>query len=445
MPRATRPAFTLVELLVVMAIIGILVGLLLPAVQAAREAARRMSCQNNIKQVALAAHNYESAMKQLPPAWTRPALSGDGWSAQARILPFLEAIALAEAIDFSVGYGLATIHVDGADVPISSYRVPTYLCPSETNDVIRVGSNGPEHYPLSYAYSAGPWFAFDPNDDKVGEGMFTPGTGRKFRDCLDGLSNTLAFAEVKAWTPYYRDAAIAGSMPMPVLESDICLLGGSFKQETGHTEWVDGRVHQTGFTTTFTPNKKVLCKVSGIEYDVDFTNFREGKSSSAPIPRTYAAVTSRSYHTGGVNVALLDGSIRFVNDSIDRDLWQYLSTRVVTKWSRSRSRRSCKRGSVNFLLRIERQLQDRSDADPAALVLALLGGGQDGGRTIGIVQVAHVAKQAGDRTMELCEQLFAHRKFGFERLEVATGVVEPDERGGQVDEGDAPFAADLHR
>lgn len=326
MPRA-RFAFTLVELLVVIAIIGILVGLLLPAVQAARSAARRMSCQNNIKQVILATHNYESATKQLPAAWTKPAKTGDGWSAQARILPYIEAVALAEAIDFGAGYKAATIRVNGADIPIASYRVPTYLCPSEVNDEQRIGSNGPEHYPLSYAYSAGPWFVFDANDQKVGEGMFTAGRGRKFRDCLDGLSNTLAFAEVKAFNPYYRDAGVAGTMAMPVTESDVCGLAGSFKQNTGHTEWVDGRVHQTGFTTIFTPNRKVLCSVSGITYDVDFTNFREGRSASDPIPRTYAAVTSRSYHMGGVNVALLDGSVRFVNDSIDRDLWQHLSTR----------------------------------------------------------------------------------------------------------------------
>ncbi|TWU55367.1 DUF1559 domain-containing protein [Rubripirellula reticaptiva] len=328
MRSPSRHAFTLVELLVVIAIIGVLVGLLLPAVQAAREAARRMSCQNNMKQIVLAVHNYESANKKLPAAWTKPAVSGDGWSAQARILPFIEAMALSSAVNFADGYGNATLHVDGADIPVSSFRVPTYQCPSEVNDTPRIGTSGPEHYPLSYAYNGGTWFVYDANDQTVGEGMFTSGRPRAFRDCLDGLSNTLAFAEVKAWNPYYRDASVAGDMSMPQIESDICLLAGSFKNNTGHTEWVDGRVHQAGFTTTFTPNKKILCTESGVEFDVDFTNFREGKSSGSPIPRTYAAVTSRSYHIGGVTVGMLDGAVKTFSDSIDRDLWQDLSTRA---------------------------------------------------------------------------------------------------------------------
>jgi prepilin-type N-terminal cleavage/methylation domain-containing protein/prepilin-type processing-associated H-X9-DG protein len=328
MERHSRTAFTLVELLVVIAIIGILVGLLLPAVQAAREASRRMSCHNNIKQVVLAVHNYESAMKELPAAWTPPQRSGDGWSAQARILPYIEAMALSNAVDFSVGYGDATITVDGVTQKVSSFRVPTYLCPSEVNDIVRLGTNGPEHYPLNYGYNAGTWFVYDAENAQVGDGMFTALQGRKFRDCLDGLSNTLAFAEVKAWTPYTRDAGLPGNLSKPVLESEICAFGGSFKKDTGHTEWVDGRVHQSGFTTTFTPNKKVICTYSGIQYEVDFTNFREGLTAPSPKPMTYAAVTSRSYHTGGVVVAMLDGSVRFVTDSIDRDLWQYLSTRA---------------------------------------------------------------------------------------------------------------------
>ena len=225
MHRSARTAFTLVELLVVIAIIGILIGLLLPAVQAARGAARRMSCQNNIKQVVLATHNYESAKKQLPAAWTKPARTGDGWSAQARILPYIEAISLADAIDFASGYMPATIRVDGVDIPIASYRVPTYLCPSEINDIERSGNNGPEHYPLNYAYNAGTWFVYDANDQTVGEGMFTAGRRRKFRDCLDGLSNTLGFCggqSLDALLPGRwdrRQSYHAGD------ESEICVAG----------------------------------------------------------------------------------------------------------------------------------------------------------------------------------------------------------------------------
>ena len=99
---ANRNGFTLVELLVVIAIIGILVGLLLPAVQAARGAARRMSCSNNMKQLLLAMHNYESAYKSLPAPWSITP-DGKGWSMQARILPFVEEVALADGIQFGPG------------------------------------------------------------------------------------------------------------------------------------------------------------------------------------------------------------------------------------------------------------------------------------------------------------------------------------------------------
>jgi prepilin-type N-terminal cleavage/methylation domain-containing protein len=318
--------FTLVELLVVIAIIGTLVSLLLPAVQGARAAARRMSCQNNLRQVVLAVHNYESASKRLPPAWVKPGVSGDGWSLQARILPFIEALGLAEAVNYSAGYGLATLYVDGRETKVSSYRVPTYLCPSEVNDRLRTDSDGqPKHYPLSYGYNAGRWSVYDPSGHQVGEGAFLAGRESRFRDVLDGLSATLAFSEVKGWNPYYRDAGQLGPLEMPEETLSICQLAGSFKLDTGHTEWVDGRVHQTGFTATFPPNQEVLCTIDGIEQDVDFTNMREGMPSDA---LTYAAVTSRSYHHGGVSSALMDGSIRLISDFIDRQLWQDMSTRA---------------------------------------------------------------------------------------------------------------------
>lgn len=308
------------------AIIGILVGLLLPAVQAAREAARRMSCTNNMKQIVLAVHNYESSTKRIPPAWTRPALSGDGWSAQARLLPYVENMALANAVNYSAGYGDARLVVGGESIKVSSFRVPVYLCPSDVGDQLRFDSNGePYHYPLSYGYNAGPWQVYETTTGRPGLGAFQSGRFSRFRDVLDGLSNTLGFGEVKSWRPYFRDAEIAGTIPIPEDPAEICALAGSFKQNSGHTEWVDGRVHQSGFTTTFAPNQKVLCENGGVAYDVDFTNIREGRTTTAT---TYAAVTSRSYHTGGVNVALMDGSVRFVTESIDLPLWRNLSTRA---------------------------------------------------------------------------------------------------------------------
>ncbi|MCA9135270.1 MAG: DUF1559 domain-containing protein [Planctomycetales bacterium] len=318
--------FTLVELLVVIAVIGILIGLLLPAVQGAREAARRMKCSNNMKQIILAVHNYESSTKRLPPAWTRSAMSGDGWSAQARILPYVENVALASSIDYDAGYGQARISVGGDWVKVSSFRVPVYLCPSDVMDFERNDDNGdPYHYPLSYGYNAGPWLVLNPNNGNPGPGAFQSGRVSRFRDVLDGLSNTLGFAEVKAWTPYYRDAEIEGTIPTPADASQICAMAGSFKPDTGHTEWVDGRVHQSGVTTTFPPNHQVTCNINGRVYDLDFTNIREGKDTTA---LTQAAVTSRSYHAGGVNVTLMDGAVRFVTESIELDLWRGLSTRA---------------------------------------------------------------------------------------------------------------------
>ena len=343
-----RTAFTLVELLVVIAIIGVLVGLLLPAVQSAREAARRMSCSNNLKQIVLAAHNYESALGKLPPSWVKPGAAdgslGDGWSVQARLLPFLEQLSLDSAVRYEDGYKAATVSYDGETYKVSGFRVPTYLCPSDVLDEPRYGSgglDGPEHYPLSYGGVAGVWFVYDPmnpfdnRDDKSGDGMFTASVGRKFSDCFDGMSNTLAFAEVKGWTPYVRDAELPGDLVMPELPEEIEALGGSqkFVPATGHTEWVDGRVHQSGVTTTFTPNTKVWFNLpTGERYDVDWTNYREGKlpsgvSATTDVAKTYAAVTSRSYHIGGVQVALMDGSLHFVTDSVDRETWQAMSTR----------------------------------------------------------------------------------------------------------------------
>ncbi len=331
-----RPGFTLVELLVVIAIIGILVALLLPAVQAAREAARRSSCRNNLKQLALAIHNYQVTTGVFPPSFcfmhpiptTAAEQTGGGnWSAQARILPFIEQVTIHNHIDFKRDYNAAALP-DGTKV--RTLRIGPYLCPDEINDVQRMGASGPEHYPLSYGVNLGVWFVYDPVTNRGGEGAFFPNSRLSPADFRDGMSNTLCAAEVKAYTPYMRNAAL----PDPTLPLDPTLvgsLGGEAKlgpelmKNTGHTEWPDGRSHQTGFTTVFTPNTIAAHSVGGKEYDIDWTNQQEGKSATV---KTYAAVTARSFHTGAVNVALMDGSVTGIADQIDLSVWRALSTRA---------------------------------------------------------------------------------------------------------------------
>src|SRR5688500_9941742 len=120
----SRPAFTLVELLVVVAIIGILVALLLPAVQSAREAARRMQCRNNLKQIGLACHNYMSAQQVFPPVSLYPqGVTFEPWSAHARLLPYIEQASLAGLIDWQASREF----VDNPTV--CAMRIGLYICP----------------------------------------------------------------------------------------------------------------------------------------------------------------------------------------------------------------------------------------------------------------------------------------------------------------------------
>lgn len=338
--RCIRRGFTLVELLVVIAIIGILIGMLLPAVQQVREAARRTSCANNIRQMMLAVHNYESGFGKFPPSSLFPVYEADGvtplspsssrngWSLQAQILPFLEQGNLASTIDYRIGYkDHPAVDVGGEVAQISRFRIPTYLCPSEVKDERRGEGTAEENYPLNYAWNGGAWFVFDPVSNEIGEGGF--GTNRQLgmQSIKDGTSNTLAFSEVKAYNPYFRNLGSTSSLAIPASPADLVSLGGDFKTNSGHTEWVDGRVHQSGFTATFPPNTKVIYSDSGNDYDVDWNNWQEGKGGDSATAPTFAAVTSRSHHRIGVNTARMDGSVNFVANNIDRAVWQSLSTR----------------------------------------------------------------------------------------------------------------------
>ncbi len=313
--RDRNGGFTLVELLVVIAIIAILVALLLPAVNAAREAARRSSCMNNIRQVALANANFEVATLRYPSSWN----SEGGWSIHARLLPYLEEDAVADHVDFKESYTNSS--ADNAP-QVSILRIPTYLCPSEPNDRVRLKDGKPYHYPLNYGFNLGVWFVWDPATGRGGDGPYYPESKVRARQISDGLSKTLCVAEVKAYTAYQRAVKLGGQLEIPIDPSELAA-GGQLNSDSGHTEWVDGRVHQTGFTTTFEPNRRVSPDHAG-GLDIDWTNSREGKSDSL---RTYAAVTSRSNHPGVVNVSMLDGSVHTIVDEVDLSAWRAASTR----------------------------------------------------------------------------------------------------------------------
>lgn len=321
-PASPRRGFTLVELLVVIAIIGILVGLLLPAVQAAREAARRMQCSNNIRQMALATHNYLDAHRSIPPAVCLSP-GGGNWSAQARLLPFLEQANLQNLIDFRYNYSDLTRAPQHAAV--TAMKIPVYVCPSEIQAVPRVGTTL-THFPINYGINYGTWLVYDAPSRQTGDGAFV--VNRRLTDgaYLDGMSNTVAFSEVKAYQAKLSGSSnpAARGAPIPSSPAEVVAYGGSFGT-TGHTEWVDGKVHETGFTAVFSPNTPVPYATGGTTSDVDFISRPENLTNTVP---TYAAVTSRSYHTGIVQAAMMDGSVQTISSSIDKLVWRALCTRA---------------------------------------------------------------------------------------------------------------------
>ena len=290
-----RPAFTLLELLVVIAIIGTLVGLLLPAVQQAREAARRMQCQNNLKQIGLALHNYHDTLKRLPSGYISGVDAsgndkGPGWSWSSLVLPQLEQTNLHNQIDFNVGLE------HPANSPIRLMKLPSFLCPSDTapdlwqaaKRDLATGSFQSNICDVPSANYVGVFGTFEPGVD--GDGVFFRNSGIGMRDISDGSSSTLMVGERSfrlgeaTWS-----AAVTGAVIIP---------DGSDGVGTG-------------------PPESASSMVLGHSGD-----------GFSPGDRRSHVNQFFSLHNGGVLFLFGDGHVGFLSSSLDYRLYQALTTRA---------------------------------------------------------------------------------------------------------------------
>ena len=318
--RCVRKAFTLVELLVVIAIIGILVALLLPAVQAAREAARRSSCTNNLKQCALALHNYHDTHRKFPGIGES---SSRAFSVLAKILPYAEQANLQDLIDFNRPiYGGA--HggpqvIDPANEDAARTFVPMFRCPSDgTEDLFTEfdcdGANGQAYRGSNVVVCTGSardsyWDLRNRTD-----GLFYYNSACGFKNMTDGTSNATVFSETilgngiaQGPPPNKPYEAVAYIGHQSNVNPDVAALAsGAVRYWQGHRgyAWISGKSYSTTFSTYDTPNPP----------HSDVYQF------------AYGWFAARSFHPGGVNVAMGDGSVRFVSETVARTTWQNLGS-----------------------------------------------------------------------------------------------------------------------
>ena len=295
--RSAASAFTLVELLVVIAIIGILVALLLPAVQSAREAARRMQCSNNLKQIGLAIHNYASAYRDTFPCGSPGEFKHGLFST---ILPYMEQQAIYDELDFDART------FAGSDTPGNSVQkhrftvINTYVCPTWPHPVRYDGMlNYHQNGALTlYQGTAGvlrpggPQTSASSAGDIPENGMFGWQFVRRIADVRDGLSNTLMMGEF----------------------NQIDLLPGtgsfSFAQPPGNVRgWIMGASGDKGLYSARVIAHPLNIKIDRVADGVKFNH-----------------LPFSSYHPGGVMFAVSDGSVHFIAENIDLELFKDLAT-----------------------------------------------------------------------------------------------------------------------
>jgi prepilin-type N-terminal cleavage/methylation domain-containing protein len=316
--RNRRPGFTLVELLVVIAIIGILVGLLLPAVQAAREAARRMQCSNNMKQFGLAALNYESSYKRLPARKTGTATNTVRVTGWISMLPYMEQTAMYQNIQAGDPTAAPPIPPGGPQAWLGWApwnQAPSFMrCPSDP-------AARPNTRDNSYAMSIGDSVFSSRDDREILRGVFATATYRRIGELTDGTSNTIGFSEIisTALMPNGGQNGIPTTLKGMLHNRGVVLVPGIAvnpalcRQATdgshfvvGRTYWAlrgvswqDGQPTYNAFSTVLPPNGPAC---------VDRGTWGDQADTMLP---------PASGHTGGVNGALMDGSVRFVSNSID--------------------------------------------------------------------------------------------------------------------------------
>ena len=335
-PERPRRGFTLIELLVVMGIIGILIALLLPAVQAAREAARRATCQNNLRQIGIAIEGYHDANLCFPTALTSKVLTtapehmaidiyAGFFSVHAKLLPYLEQSALYQAINFEVGtWPTATpdffwredrVAMNGVNATAMDRQLLVFLCPSDGGPFAESGNN--------YRGNTGVGSHTSPSAEHPdsGNGLFPESGTIRASQVPDGLSHTSSFSErlrgsgsPNALDPT-RDVFQKRNF---TLTADDLLIACQIAARPSIP--VDGYV-QAGQRWFWTGREHTLFN------HAQEPNGRIPDCTTGNVMTATDLWTARSWHPGGVNLLMGDGSIRFVNETIDRGVWRGLGSR----------------------------------------------------------------------------------------------------------------------